>query len=74
MCHSSGGGFQFGASGFGATNNTAGVFTFGAGAAPSPAPPANPAVPPQTGATGAGFNFPQAPPFNMYVVPFYYMQ
>eukprot|EP00066_Takifugu_rubripes_P018027 XP_011607293.1 PREDICTED: nuclear pore complex protein Nup153 [Takifugu rubripes] len=62
---SAGGGFQFGASGFGATNNTSGVFTFGAGAAASPAPPANPAIPPQTGAAGPGFNFAQAPSFNI---------
>uniref|UniRef100_H3CUV8 Nuclear pore complex protein Nup153 n=1 Tax=Tetraodon nigroviridis TaxID=99883 RepID=H3CUV8_TETNG len=62
---SSGGGFQFRASGFGATNNTSSVFTFGAGAAASPAPPANPAIPPQTGATGAGFSFAQAPAFNI---------
>lgn len=62
---STGGGFQFGASGFGATNNTSGVFTFGAGAAASPAPPANPAIPPQTGAAGPGFNFAQAPSFNI---------
>ncbi|CAJ1083502.1 nuclear pore complex protein Nup153 isoform X1 [Xyrichtys novacula] len=53
------GGFQFGAaSAFGATNNTSGVFTFGGGSAPSPAPPANPSTAP-----GGGFNFAQ-PTFN----------
>lgn len=57
----SGGGFQFGgASAFGATNNSSGVFTFGAGSTASPAPPAN-----QSGAPGGGFNFAQPPVFNM---------
>ncbi|XP_074542749.1 nuclear pore complex protein Nup153 [Halichoeres trimaculatus] len=57
----SGGGFQFGgASAFGATNNSSGVFTFGAGSAASPAPPAN-----QSGAPGGGFNFAQPPVFNI---------
>ncbi|KAK5855087.1 hypothetical protein PBY51_005223 [Eleginops maclovinus] len=61
-----GGGFQFGgASAFGATNNASGggVFTFGGGPAASPAPPANPSIPPQ--APGGGFNFSQPPAFNM---------
>lgn len=71
VLYSIGGGFQFRPSGFGATNNTSGVFTFGAGAAASPAPPANPAIAPQTGATGAGFSFAQAPSFNIgYIVLF----
>ncbi|XP_075961752.1 nuclear pore complex protein Nup153 isoform X1 [Anarhichas minor] len=62
-----GGGFQFGgASAFGATNNTSGgVFTFGAGAAPSPGPPANPSIAPQSGPPGGGFNFAQPPAFNI---------
>lgn len=66
----SGGGFQFGgASAFGATNNSTGVFTFGAGAASSPAPSANPSLTPQSGAAGGGFNFAQPPTFNIgYVV------
>ncbi|XP_036948282.1 nuclear pore complex protein Nup153 isoform X5 [Acanthopagrus latus] len=61
-----GGGFQFGgASAFGATNNSSGVFTFGAGAAGSPAPAANPSIAPQSGAPGGGFNFAQPPAFNI---------
>ncbi|XP_051811948.1 nuclear pore complex protein Nup153 isoform X4 [Acanthochromis polyacanthus] len=61
-----GGGFQFGGSGgFGATNNASGVFTFGAGSAASPAPPANPSMAPQSGAPGGGFNFTQPPTFNI---------
>nr|XP_020462493.1 nuclear pore complex protein Nup153 isoform X2 [Monopterus albus] len=61
-----GGGFQFGgASAFGATNNTSGVFTFGVGSAASPAPSANPLIAPQSGAPGGGFNFPQPPTFNI---------
>ncbi|XP_029976083.1 nuclear pore complex protein Nup153 isoform X2 [Salarias fasciatus] len=57
------GGFQFGgSSGFGATNNTSGVFTFGAGATGSPAPATNPSMAPQP---GSGFNFNQASAFNM---------
>ncbi|KAM7384268.1 hypothetical protein PAMA_011556 [Pampus argenteus] len=61
-----GGGFQFGgASGFGASNNSSGVFTFGAGSAASPAPPANPSIAPQAGAPGGGFNFSQPPAFNI---------
>uniref|UniRef100_A0A3P8SXH4 Nuclear pore complex protein Nup153 n=1 Tax=Amphiprion percula TaxID=161767 RepID=A0A3P8SXH4_AMPPE len=61
-----GGGFQFGgASAFGATNNASGVFTFGAGSAASPAPPANPSIAPQSGAPGGGFNFTQPPTFNI---------
>ncbi|XP_070840775.1 nuclear pore complex protein Nup153 isoform X1 [Chaetodon trifascialis] len=61
-----GGGFQFGgASAFGATNNTSGVFTFGAGAAASPAPSSNPSIAPQSGAPGGGFNFAQPPAFNI---------
>ncbi|KAM8840520.1 nuclear pore complex protein Nup153 isoform 2-T2 [Spinachia spinachia] len=62
-----GGGFQFGgASAFGATNNTSGgVFTFGAGGAPSPGPPANPSIAPQSGPPGGGFNFSQPPAFNI---------
>ncbi|XP_044026709.1 nuclear pore complex protein Nup153 isoform X2 [Siniperca chuatsi] len=61
-----GGGFQFGgASAFGATNNTSGVFTFGAGSAASPAPSANPSITPQPGAPGGGFNFAQPPTFNI---------
>uniref|UniRef100_I3J2S1 Nuclear pore complex protein Nup153 n=1 Tax=Oreochromis niloticus TaxID=8128 RepID=I3J2S1_ORENI len=62
-----GGGFQFGGTGaFGATtNNTSGVFTFGAGSSASPAPPANPSVAPQSGAPGGGFNFGQTPTFNI---------
>lgn len=63
---SSGGGFQFGgAGGFGATNNASGVFTFGAGSAASPAPPANPSIAPQQGTPGGGFNFTQPPAFNI---------
>lgn len=62
----SGGGFQFGgASAFGATNNTSGVFTFGAGSTASSAPSANPSIAPQSGASGAGFNFSQTPTFNI---------
>uniref|UniRef100_A0A3P9K9V7 Nuclear pore complex protein Nup153 n=1 Tax=Oryzias latipes TaxID=8090 RepID=A0A3P9K9V7_ORYLA len=63
----SGGGFQFGgASAFGSTNNAApGVFTFGVGAAASPAPPANSSIAPQSGAAGGGFNFSQSPAFNI---------
>ncbi|RVE66470.1 hypothetical protein OJAV_G00107790 [Oryzias javanicus] len=66
------GGFQFGgASAFGSTNNsTPGVFTFGAGAAASPAPPANTSIAPQPGATGGGFNFSQPPAFNIGVAKF----
>ncbi|XP_029022516.2 nuclear pore complex protein Nup153 isoform X3 [Betta splendens] len=61
-----GGGFQFGVtSAFGATNNTSGVFTFGAGSAPSPAPIANPSIAPQPGGPGGGFNFAQPPTFNI---------
>ncbi|KAK9526842.1 hypothetical protein VZT92_015519 [Zoarces viviparus] len=62
-----GGGFQFGgASAFGATNNASGgVFTFGAGAAPSPGPPANPSIAPQSGPPGGGYNFSQPPAFNI---------
>ncbi|XP_058474748.1 nuclear pore complex protein Nup153 isoform X3 [Solea solea] len=60
-----GGGFQFGgAGGFGAANNTSGVFTFGVGSAASPAPStANPSMTPQSGPPG--FNFSQAPAFNI---------
>ncbi|XP_024150160.1 nuclear pore complex protein Nup153 [Oryzias melastigma] len=66
------GGFQFGgASAFGSTNNsTPGVFTFGAGAAASPAPPANSSMAPQSGAAGGGFNFSQTPAFNIGVAKF----
>ncbi|CAK6949428.1 nuclear pore complex protein Nup153 isoform X2 [Scomber scombrus] len=61
-----GGGFQFGgASGFAPSNNSAGVFTFGAGSAASPAPPANPSIAPQAGTPGGGFNFAQPPAFNI---------
>uniref|UniRef100_A0A3B4U891 Nuclear pore complex protein Nup153 n=1 Tax=Seriola dumerili TaxID=41447 RepID=A0A3B4U891_SERDU len=61
-----GGGFQFGgASAFGASNNTSGVFTFGVGSTASPAPPANPPIAPQSGAPGGGFNFSQPPTFNI---------
>ncbi|KAM7373187.1 hypothetical protein PAMP_008060 [Pampus punctatissimus] len=61
-----GGGFQFGGtSGFGPSNNSSGVFTFGAGSAASPAPPANPSIAPQAGAPGGGFNFSQPPAFNI---------
>ncbi|GAA6229991.1 nuclear pore complex protein Nup153 [Lates japonicus] len=61
-----GGGFQFGgASAFGATNNTSGVFTFGVGSAASPTPAANPPIAPQTGAPGGGFSFSQPPTFNI---------
>ncbi|XP_060948612.1 nuclear pore complex protein Nup153 isoform X2 [Limanda limanda] len=62
-----GGGFQFGgASGFGATNNTAGVFTFGVGSAGSPAPAASPSIAPQAAPPGGGFNFNAQPPaFNI---------
>lgn len=64
LCSS--GGFQFGGAGaFGATNNSPGVFTFGAGGAASPAPSANPSITPQPGATGGGFNFAQPPTFNI---------
>lgn len=68
----SGGGFQFGGtSAFGATtNNTSGVFTFGAGSSASPAPPANPSIAPQSGAPGGGFNFGQTPTFNIGYVAF----
>ncbi|XP_029976085.1 nuclear pore complex protein Nup153-like [Salarias fasciatus] len=53
------GGFQFGgSSGFGATNNTSSVFTFGAGATGSPAPATNPSMAPQP---GSGFIFNQTP-------------
>uniref|UniRef100_A0A4W6DWR7 Nuclear pore complex protein Nup153 n=1 Tax=Lates calcarifer TaxID=8187 RepID=A0A4W6DWR7_LATCA len=61
-----GGGFQFGgASAFGSTNNTSGVFTFGVGSAASPTPAANPPIAPQTGAPGGGFSFSQPPTFNI---------
>ncbi|XP_019946267.2 nuclear pore complex protein Nup153 isoform X1 [Paralichthys olivaceus] len=62
-----GGGFQFGgASAFGATNNTSGVFTFGVGSAASPAPSASPSIAPQSTAPGGGFNFNSQPPaFNI---------
>uniref|UniRef100_A0A3Q0RT68 Nuclear pore complex protein Nup153 n=1 Tax=Amphilophus citrinellus TaxID=61819 RepID=A0A3Q0RT68_AMPCI len=50
---------------FGSTNNTSGVFTFGAGSAASPAPSANPSITPQSGASGGGFNFQQTPTFNI---------
>ncbi|KAL6099775.1 nup153 [Pungitius sinensis] len=62
-----GGAFQFGgASAFGATNNpSGGVFTFGAGGAPSPGPPANTSIAPQSGPPGGGFNFSQPPAFNI---------
>ncbi|XP_034455108.1 nuclear pore complex protein Nup153 isoform X3 [Hippoglossus hippoglossus] len=63
-----GGGFQFGgASAFGATNNTSGVFTFGVGSAASPAPPAaSPSITPQSAPPGGGFNFNSQPPgFNI---------
>ncbi|XP_047239452.1 nuclear pore complex protein Nup153 isoform X2 [Girardinichthys multiradiatus] len=60
------GGFQFGgASAFGATNNSSGVFTFGAGSGASPAPAANPSIAPQSGAAGGGFNFTQPATFNI---------
>ncbi|XP_055013624.1 nuclear pore complex protein Nup153 isoform X4 [Boleophthalmus pectinirostris] len=60
-----GGGFQFGgASAFGASNTGPGVFTFGAGSA-SPAPSAAPAIAPQPGGAPGGFNFSQAPAFNI---------
>ncbi|AWP21663.1 putative nuclear pore complex protein Nup153 [Scophthalmus maximus] len=61
-----GGGFQFGgASAFGVTNNTSGVFTFGVGSAASPAPSANPPIAPQPGTPGGGFSFAQPPSFNI---------
>lgn len=41
------------------------MFTFGAGAAASPAPPANPSIAPQSGPPGGGFNFAQPPAFNI---------
>ncbi|XP_053302401.1 nuclear pore complex protein Nup153 isoform X3 [Pleuronectes platessa] len=57
-----GGGFQFGgASAFGATNNTSGVFTFGVGSAASPAPSASPSIAPQAAPPGGGFNFNSQP-------------
>ncbi|XP_033830666.1 nuclear pore complex protein Nup153 isoform X3 [Periophthalmus magnuspinnatus] len=60
-----GGGFQFGGAGaFGASNTGSGVFTFGAGSA-SPAPSATPAIAPQPGTAPGGFNFSQAPAFNI---------
>lgn len=72
MLYLAGGGFQFGgASAFGATNNSSGVFTFGAGAAGSPAPAANPSIAPQSGAPGGGFNFAQPPAFNIGYVALY---
>ncbi|XP_028317230.1 nuclear pore complex protein Nup153 [Gouania willdenowi] len=59
-----GGGFPFGGAGaFGPTNNTSGVFTFGAGSAGSPAPSANASIAPQGGILG--FNYSQAPAFNI---------
>ena len=71
FCLISGGGFQFGgASAFGVTNNASGVFTFGAGSAASPAPPANPSITPQPGGAGGGFNFSQPPTFNIGYVHF----
>uniref|UniRef100_A0A3B3ZBB4 Nuclear pore complex protein Nup153 n=1 Tax=Periophthalmus magnuspinnatus TaxID=409849 RepID=A0A3B3ZBB4_9GOBI len=58
-------GFQFGGAGaFGASNTGSGVFTFGAGSA-SPAPSATPAIAPQPGTAPGGFNFSQAPAFNI---------
>ncbi|XP_023200658.1 nuclear pore complex protein Nup153 isoform X2 [Xiphophorus maculatus] len=60
------GGFQFGgASAFGASNNSSGVFTFGAGAGAPSAPSANPPIAPQSGAAGGSFNFTQTPAFNI---------
>ncbi|XP_030002964.1 nuclear pore complex protein Nup153 isoform X3 [Sphaeramia orbicularis] len=60
------GGFQFGgASAFGTSNNTSGVFTFGGGSAASPTPSASPSIAPQSGAPGGGFSFTQPPTFNI---------
>ncbi|XP_027891955.1 nuclear pore complex protein Nup153 isoform X2 [Xiphophorus couchianus] len=60
------GGFQFGgASAFGASNNSSGVFTFGPGAGAPSAPSANPPIAPQSGAAGGSFNFTQTPAFNI---------
>uniref|UniRef100_A0A3B5MR73 Nuclear pore complex protein Nup153 n=1 Tax=Xiphophorus couchianus TaxID=32473 RepID=A0A3B5MR73_9TELE len=62
----SSGGFQFGgASAFGASNNSSGVFTFGPGAGAPSAPSANPPIAPQSGAAGGSFNFTQTPAFNI---------
>ncbi|XP_043993875.1 nuclear pore complex protein Nup153 [Gambusia affinis] len=60
------GGFQFGgASAFGASNNSSGVFTFGAGSGAPSAPSANPPIAPPSGAAGGSFNFAQTPAFNI---------
>lgn len=71
VAFSPGGGFQFGgASGFGTSTNSTGVFTFGAGPAASPAPSASSSFTPQAGAPEGGFNFAQTPTFNIGYVAF----
>nr|XP_057903299.1 nuclear pore complex protein Nup153 isoform X2 [Doryrhamphus excisus] len=60
-----GAGFQFGGAGAFGSSNSTGVFTFGAGAAASPAPAASPALAPQSGPPGGGFNFSQPLAFNI---------
>ncbi|XP_054619777.1 nuclear pore complex protein Nup153 isoform X2 [Dunckerocampus dactyliophorus] len=60
-----GAGFQFGGAGAFGSSNSTGVFTFGAGAAASPGPAASPALAPQSGAPGGGFNFSQPLAFNI---------
>nr|XP_046217539.1 nuclear pore complex protein Nup153-like isoform X2 [Oncorhynchus gorbuscha] len=61
-----GGGFQFGgASVFGTSSNSTGVFAFGGAPGGSPAPSATPSIATQPSATGSGFNFAAPPTFNI---------
>uniref|UniRef100_A0A8C7H4P5 Nuclear pore complex protein Nup153 n=1 Tax=Oncorhynchus kisutch TaxID=8019 RepID=A0A8C7H4P5_ONCKI len=61
-----GGGFQFGgASVFGTSSNSTGVFAFGGAPGGSPAPSATPSIAPQPSAPGSGFNFAAPPTFNI---------
>uniref|UniRef100_A0A674D8X7 Nuclear pore complex protein Nup153 n=1 Tax=Salmo trutta TaxID=8032 RepID=A0A674D8X7_SALTR len=62
----SGGCFQFGgASVFGTSSNSTGVFAFGGAPGGSPAPSATPSIAPQPSAPGSGFNFAAPPTFNI---------
>ncbi|KAJ7991863.1 hypothetical protein DPEC_G00288270 [Dallia pectoralis] len=61
-----GGGFQFGgASVFGASSNSTGVFAFGGAPGGSPVPSVTPSMAPQTSAPGGAFNFAAPPTFNI---------
>ncbi|XP_041739895.1 nuclear pore complex protein Nup153 isoform X3 [Coregonus clupeaformis] len=61
-----GGGYQFGgASAFGTSSNSTGVFAFGGAPGGSPAPSAAPSIAPQPSAPGSGFNFAAPPTFNI---------